>query len=103
MAHRVAPIAEADLDEIWFYVAKESGSVEMANRVIDTVTDRFLVLAGFPISDVPAMRISVPDAAARLWANMSSFTVLKTGTCLSCVLCMAAVTWTPFSAAENAR
>ena len=48
MAHRVAPLAEADLDEIWFYVAKESGSVEMANRLIDTVTDRFLVLAGFP-------------------------------------------------------
>jgi hypothetical protein len=103
MAHRVAPIAEADLDEIWFYVAKESGSVEMANRVIDTVTDRFLVLADFPPSDVPTMRISVPDTAARLWANASSFTVLKTGTCLSCVLCMAAVTWTPFSAAENPR
>ena len=48
MAHRVAPLAVADLDEIWFYVAKESGSVEMANRLIDTVTDRFIVLAAFP-------------------------------------------------------
>jgi hypothetical protein len=28
----------------------------------DTVTDRFLVLAGYLISDVPGMRISVPDA-----------------------------------------
>lgn len=48
MAHRVAPTAEADLDDIWFYVAKESGSVEIANRSIDTVTDRFLVISGFP-------------------------------------------------------
>lgn len=48
MAHRVAPRAETDLDEIWFYVAKESGSIEIANRLIDTLTHRFFVLAGFP-------------------------------------------------------
>ena len=41
MAHRVAPRAEADLDDIWLYVAKESGSIEIANRLIDTITDRF--------------------------------------------------------------
>ena len=48
MAHRLAPRAEADLDEIWYYVAKESGSMETANRLIDTLTERFLVLASFP-------------------------------------------------------
>jgi hypothetical protein len=32
MAHRVAPQATADLHDIWYYVAKESGSVEVANR-----------------------------------------------------------------------
>jgi plasmid stabilization system protein ParE len=48
MAHRVAPRAEADLDDIWYYVAKESGSLEIANRLIDTITDRFFVLASFP-------------------------------------------------------
>jgi len=48
MAHRVAPRAQADLNDIWFYVAKESGSIEIANRLIDNLTDRFLVLAGFP-------------------------------------------------------
>lgn len=48
MAHRVAQRAEADLDEIWLYVAKESNSVEIANRLIDTITDRFLTLARFP-------------------------------------------------------
>ena len=36
MAHRVALRAEADLDDIWLYVAKESGSIEIANRLIDT-------------------------------------------------------------------
>jgi toxin ParE1/3/4 len=48
MAHRVAPRAERDLDDIWYYVAKESGSIETANRLIDTITDRFFFLAGFP-------------------------------------------------------
>lgn len=48
MAQRVALRAERDLDDIWYYVAKESGSIEIANRLIDTITDRFFLLAGFP-------------------------------------------------------
>jgi plasmid stabilization system protein ParE len=48
MAHRVAPRAELDLDDIWFYVAKESGSIEIANRLISSITDRFVLLASFP-------------------------------------------------------
>jgi toxin ParE1/3/4 len=48
MAHRLAPHAERDLDDIWLYVAKESGSIEIANRQIDTITERFLALASFP-------------------------------------------------------
>ena len=48
MAHRVAPRAESDLNDIWLYVAKESGSIEIANRLIDTITDRFFTLASFP-------------------------------------------------------
>src|SRR5450755_2762670 len=48
MAHRLAPHAERDLDDIWYYVAKESGSIEIANRLIDTITDRFFMLSGFP-------------------------------------------------------
>ncbi len=47
MAHRVSPRAEADLDDIWFYAAKESGSIEIASRLIDTITNRFLLLADF--------------------------------------------------------
>ncbi len=48
MAHRVAPRGEADIDDIWLYIAKESGSIEIANRLIDTITDRFFTLASFP-------------------------------------------------------
>jgi len=48
MSHRVAARAETDLDDIWLYVAKDSGSIETANRLIDTITDRFFVLASFP-------------------------------------------------------
>jgi plasmid stabilization system protein ParE len=32
MAHRVSPRAEADLDDIWFYTAKESGSIEIDRK-----------------------------------------------------------------------
>jgi toxin ParE1/3/4 len=48
MTHRVAPRAETDLDDIWLYVAKGSGSIEIANRLIDTITNHFVMLAGFP-------------------------------------------------------
>ena len=48
MAHRVAPEAEAELDNIWYYVAKKSGSIEIADRLIDSITDRFFLLASHP-------------------------------------------------------
>jgi hypothetical protein len=45
MAHRVARQAEAELDAIWYYVAKESGSIEIADRVVDSITERFFLLS----------------------------------------------------------
>lgn len=48
MAHRVAQRAEADLYDIWLYVAKETSSTETANHLIDTIADRFFMLASFP-------------------------------------------------------
>jgi toxin ParE1/3/4 len=48
MAHRIAPRAEADLDDIWLYVAKESASMDVAARLIDSITGRFSFLASFP-------------------------------------------------------
>ena len=44
MAHRVAPEAESDLNEIWYYIARESGSAVIADRVIDLITERFFLL-----------------------------------------------------------
>ena len=32
MAHRVSPEAEAELDGIWYYIATESGSMDVADR-----------------------------------------------------------------------
>jgi toxin ParE1/3/4 len=48
MPHRLASQAAADLDDIWYYVAIESGSVEVADRFVDSITERFLLLAGHP-------------------------------------------------------
>jgi toxin ParE1/3/4 len=48
MAYRVAPEAAADLDDIWEFVASRSSSLETADRLIDTVIERFLLLARFP-------------------------------------------------------
>ena len=48
MAHRLALEAEAELDDIWYYTAKESHSIEIADRLIDSITDRFFLLATYP-------------------------------------------------------
>ena len=48
MAHRVAPRAETDLEDIWLFVAQDSGSINVASRLIDSITDRFYLLADFP-------------------------------------------------------
>jgi toxin ParE1/3/4 len=48
MVLRIAPEVEAELDEIWLYVAKESGDAEVAERLINSITDRFLMLSKHP-------------------------------------------------------
>ena len=48
MADIRSPQADSDLDDIWYYVVTKSGSIEIADRVIDSVTDRFRLLARFP-------------------------------------------------------
>ena len=49
MAHRLSPRAEADLDDIWWYTATESGSTEIAQRQVATITQRFLLLSRYPL------------------------------------------------------
>lgn len=45
---RLSPEAEADLDGIWLYIARESGNLDLATRVVEKITDRFWLLARFP-------------------------------------------------------
>jgi toxin ParE1/3/4 len=47
MAHRLAPQAKSDLDEIWFYAASK-GSPENADRLVDSLTKRFFLLGMHP-------------------------------------------------------
>jgi len=48
MAHRVSEQAAADLDDIWYYIAKEGRSLEVASHLVDSVTDTFVILARQP-------------------------------------------------------
>jgi toxin ParE1/3/4 len=48
MGHARSPEADSDLDSIWYYVASESGSVVFADRLIDSITERFFLLAMYP-------------------------------------------------------
>jgi plasmid stabilization system protein ParE len=48
MVHRLATQAHAALDEIWTYIARESSSETIADRLIDSITNRFLLLASHP-------------------------------------------------------
>jgi len=75
MAHRVSPRAEDDLDNIRYYVVKESCSIDTANRLIDSITDRFFLLASHPY--LGRARDEDPGAGLRslLLANTSSPTV----------------------------
>jgi plasmid stabilization system protein ParE len=45
---RLSPEAEAELDGSWLYVARGSGRIDTANRVIDDITDAFWALARHP-------------------------------------------------------
>lgn len=45
---RLSPEAESELDEIWLYIARASSSVDIANRVVENITDRFWLLAQHP-------------------------------------------------------
>ena len=48
MGHRLAPQAQADIDDIAYYVFVESGSLETADRLIESITTRFGLLGTHP-------------------------------------------------------
>jgi toxin ParE1/3/4 len=45
MAHRLSAEAETELDQIWWYIAQQSGSADRARRVVTSITERFNLLA----------------------------------------------------------
>jgi toxin ParE1/3/4 len=45
---RVSPQARAELDNIWLYIARESGSPDIASRFTDGITERFWLLNRYP-------------------------------------------------------
>ena len=48
MAHRLSSRARADLDEIWHHIVTEGGSESAADRIVDLITFRFLLLTEWP-------------------------------------------------------
>lgn len=48
MSYRLSPQAEAQLDDVWLYIARESGSVDTAIRIVQNISDRFWLLAAHP-------------------------------------------------------
>jgi toxin ParE1/3/4 len=48
MAYRLAPEAEADLEDIAFHVYVDSGSLEIPDRLIHSIAERFELLAAHP-------------------------------------------------------
>jgi toxin ParE1/3/4 len=48
MAHRLSPRAQADIDELAYYIAVESGSLEVADRLLESIYRRFLFLGQYP-------------------------------------------------------
>lgn len=44
---RISPEAEAEIDDIWLYLARESGSIDLANRIVDRIAQRFQLLTQY--------------------------------------------------------
>jgi plasmid stabilization system protein ParE len=48
MAHSLSPRAQADIDEIAYYIAAEGGSPETAHGFLESIYRRFLLLGQHP-------------------------------------------------------
>jgi hypothetical protein len=59
---------KAELDDIWLYIAVESSSLEIADRVVETITDTFFscqniqTLAAAVTTSARACGVSTPAA-----------------------------------------
>ncbi len=48
MSYRLSAQAEDQLDDIWLYIARKSGSIDTAIRIVENIGDRFRLLAMHP-------------------------------------------------------
>jgi toxin ParE1/3/4 len=48
MAHRLAPQAKLDIDDIAYYIFDATGSLELADRLVDSLYERFVLMAKYP-------------------------------------------------------
>jgi len=74
MAHRLAPQVEFELDDIWYYIARDSGSAEIADRLIDSITDRFHLLEFEHTATLSTLQQTREQIAP--WADDKSGTLL---------------------------
>jgi plasmid stabilization system protein ParE len=61
---RLSPEAEAELDGIWIYIARESGNIDIATRVVEGITGGFWLLARYPYIGRPVTMICDSACAA---------------------------------------
>ena len=76
MAYRLSPQADSDLEDIAFYVYLESGIAEIAERVIQSIAERFDYLTRTRRL-VDLGTISGPAYAVFLWAITSFCTASR--------------------------
>ena len=69
MGFRLLPEAEAELDDIWLYVARESGSSDIATRLIEGITGRLWLLAQHPQIGRPSVEMSLDVARTSPYAT----------------------------------
>jgi plasmid stabilization system protein ParE len=76
---RVSHVAERDLDDIWYYIVKTSGSMEIAGRLGESITETFPLFAQAPQAGTgrdeiaPGLRgFPVPPPAGPMEANIEA-------------------------------
>jgi plasmid stabilization system protein ParE len=68
---RVSHLAERDLDAIWYYIARKSGSIEIADRLVESITETFPLLHRLRKRALGAMK-SHPAEGSRLGTTSST-------------------------------
>ncbi len=84
-AYRLSRLARADLDAIWLHVAQDAG-LEIADRLIDTITDRFPLLAKMPKAGRSADEIELGVRAFTVENYLIYYRVLRSGISIARVI-----------------